>query len=233
MKKRILEQLEAGVEFLGKVLGPDYEITLYDMERKDRPLIAIANGRISGRTIGTPLPELVAAFFAEGNSGREPYIANTVARIGDSEKTVRSSAFPVRDASGRIFALIGINYDDTRVLQSFTDLLELVHPHEYVEQEYPHRVIQATRRATGAAIPSVPGEDEVYYNDVNGMIGEIFRMETAGNPVPPDRLTQQERQALIARLKAKGLFRLKGAVRFTAEQLDISQASVYRYLNKM
>lgn len=227
MKKTVQDQLAAGVEFLGKVLGPDYEVTLYDMEKKERPLVAIANGRISGRTLGTPLPELVAERFAGGAAGEEPYLANVAAQVGETGKTVRSSAFPLRDASGRIFALIGINYDDTRVLRSFTDLLELVHPHGYVEKEYPNRVIQASRQTE-----TEPAAEEAYYNDVTGMIGEIFRAETENASAPPDRLTQQERTDLIRRLKAKGLFRLKGAVRYTAEQLGISQASVYRYLGK-
>ena len=30
-------------EFLGKALGPDYEVALHDLTRKDRSIIAIAN----------------------------------------------------------------------------------------------------------------------------------------------------------------------------------------------
>ena len=43
------------VEFLGRILGPDYEIVLHDLSRKQPSVIAIANGQISGRTIGAPL----------------------------------------------------------------------------------------------------------------------------------------------------------------------------------
>ena len=45
------------VEFLGAVLGQDYEVALYDLDTEGYPVVAIANGRISGQTIGSPLPE--------------------------------------------------------------------------------------------------------------------------------------------------------------------------------
>ena len=45
------------VEFLGVVLGPSYEIVLYDLRREDKSIIAIANGHISGRSVGAPLTE--------------------------------------------------------------------------------------------------------------------------------------------------------------------------------
>ena len=40
-------------EFLGYALGPDYEVALHDLTDKNRSIIAIANGRISGRNTGS------------------------------------------------------------------------------------------------------------------------------------------------------------------------------------
>ena len=43
------------VEFLGMTLGPDYEIVLHEIDRPTPCVVAIANGQISGRTVGAPL----------------------------------------------------------------------------------------------------------------------------------------------------------------------------------
>lgn len=42
------------VGFLGKVLGQDYEIILHDLSNMDHSVIAVANGHVSGRRIGSP-----------------------------------------------------------------------------------------------------------------------------------------------------------------------------------
>ena len=55
MTSDILQQYKILVEFLGKALGPDYEVVLQDLTSKNNAIIAIANGHISGRTIGSPL----------------------------------------------------------------------------------------------------------------------------------------------------------------------------------
>ena len=50
----ILHQYTILVNFLGKALGPDYEIVLHDITAEPSRIIAIANGHISGRAIGSP-----------------------------------------------------------------------------------------------------------------------------------------------------------------------------------
>lgn len=47
----ILQHYIKLTEFLGKALGPDYEVALHDLTRKDRSIIAIANNYISGREL--------------------------------------------------------------------------------------------------------------------------------------------------------------------------------------
>ena len=45
-----------------------------------------------------------------------------------------------------------------------------------------------------------------------------------------DRLTSDEKIAIVEKMNSRGAFLLKGAVKDTAEVLDCSQATVYRYL---
>lgn len=55
MSNTILEQYKILVDFLGKALGPDYEIVLHDITSEPGQIIAIANSHISDRTIGNPI----------------------------------------------------------------------------------------------------------------------------------------------------------------------------------
>ena len=52
-----LQQYVTIVEFLGKTLGPDYEIVLQDLNPEHQAIVAIANGHISGRRVGGPLTD--------------------------------------------------------------------------------------------------------------------------------------------------------------------------------
>ena len=55
MTKELFQQYSILVDYLGKVLGPDYEIVLHDLTQSNKEVVAIANGHISGRTVGGPL----------------------------------------------------------------------------------------------------------------------------------------------------------------------------------
>ena len=46
--RELLRQYARLTDFLGRALGPDYEVALHDLTDTNRSLIAIANGHISG-----------------------------------------------------------------------------------------------------------------------------------------------------------------------------------------
>ena len=48
--------------------------------------------------------------------------------------------------------------------------------------------------------------------------------------IPLERLTQEEKIGIVRNLDNKGVFMIKGAVGILAKRLDVSQASLYRYI---
>ena len=44
MNAEMIQHYSLLVEFLGKILGPDYEIALHDISRKKCSVVAITNG---------------------------------------------------------------------------------------------------------------------------------------------------------------------------------------------
>ena len=55
MTPDMLQQYSVIVQFLGKTLGPDYEVVLHDLNPEHNKIVAIANSHVSGRSIGSPL----------------------------------------------------------------------------------------------------------------------------------------------------------------------------------
>ena len=55
MTEQMLLQYTRIVEFLGQALGPDYEIVLHEILPEQSRVAAIANGGISGRSVGAPI----------------------------------------------------------------------------------------------------------------------------------------------------------------------------------
>lgn len=220
MTEELTSRVAVLVEFLGAVLGQDYEVALYDLDMEGYPVVAIANGRVSGQTIGSPLPEAAREKLRQEEYGRSGYAVNFTSHLQGSRKEIRSSVFLIRDEEGRPRGMLGINFDDSRFLTLSHRVMELVHPRGYLRQRLP--LPGGEERERGEAV----------HNDVMEMIAEIFSSAAAALLAPPDRLTQEERIQFVAVLRDRGLFRLKGGIQYAAEKLGCSQASVYRYLDK-
>ena len=114
----ILQHYIKLTEFLGKALGPDYEVALHDLTRKDRSIIAIANNYISGREGRFTLrrqkgvylhcicvfhPDVCLRTFQSPWAARYQRMTLTLALPGQVRLKVRS--IPVRDAAPCLNAL--------------------------------------------------------------------------------------------------------------------------------
>ena len=233
MTDEMIRLFSSLVYFLGKVLGPDYEVTLYDLDAGANAVIAIANGRISGQTIGAPLPETVQAMLRQGQCEGGDYVLNFASRLQTTGKVIRSSTMLIRDTAGQPVGMLGINFDDSRFLSLSNRILDLIHPYNFIEEQYETTEVSTADLTKPADAVGRPLPKENIFDDVSSMIQEIFTEASRSLTVPADRLTQDERMIFIAQLKKQGMFRLKGSVQYTAENLGCSQASIYRYLSKL
>lgn len=241
MTESMVRQYTVVVEFLGKTLGPDYEVSLHDL--RTGSIVAIANGRMSGRNTGSPISVKTQSLLADKEYEHGDYVLHFPSQLANGKK-VRSSTMFIKDDTGAPVGVLCINFDDTRFQDLYNEALRMLHPNEYAnlycETVLPldaHSVTQELISTPPALplIPSAPKEEapsEHLHNDVSSLMQEIFAQVAADLSVPPDRLTQEERIQFVAQLNERGMFRLKGAIQYATEQLACSQASVYRYLSK-
>ena len=61
------------VSFLGEVVGRNTEVVLHDLADIDASVVAIVNGEVSGRTVGSPATDLVLRELEEDSGEQVPY----------------------------------------------------------------------------------------------------------------------------------------------------------------
>ena len=218
----VLEPYIKLTEFLGQALGPDYEIALHDLTDRNRSIIAIANGHVSGRSIGAPLTNMALSILRDKSYETTDYRLHYQG-VSAEGKVLRSNTWFIKQ-EGKLIGMLCINFDDTRFRMAGAQLMNLCHPVQFISEVLPE-VVDRNGQFMLQAAP------EQYRNTTDAVAADAIHRELDLLGMTPDRLTAEERQQIIAALDKDGIFLLKGAVKEVAAELRCSQASVYRYLS--
>ncbi|HJA49310.1 MAG TPA: PAS domain-containing protein [Candidatus Agathobaculum intestinipullorum] len=227
MANSLLQQYAKLTEFLGFALGPDYEVALHDLTDKNRSIIAIANGHVSGRAVGAPLTNVALQSLMDKSYETQDYHLHYCG-VSATGKTLRSSTMFIKQ-NGRLIGLLCISFDDSRYQDAIETIMRLCHPDRFVEDNCS----PARPDMSAEAVRTAPATTERYHNSIDAVAGDAVARELARLGITADRLTPDERVQIIASLEAGGIFLLKGAVKDVASALRCSQASVYRYLSQI
>ncbi|MPN61335.1 hypothetical protein SDC9_209071 [bioreactor metagenome] len=73
-------------------------------------------------------------------------------------------------------------------------------------------------------------ETEISDHSIEEYTVEIIHNVITSSNIPADRMTPDEKTEILKKMKDKGVFRIKGAVREIARQLETSEPTIYRYL---
>ncbi len=228
------------VDFLGKILGPKTEVVLQSVKDFSHSVVAIANGNLSGRTIGSPATDLVLHIWQNHEYDQHNYLTHCTSYTVQGHPMVSSTLF-VRTSRGRVIGFLCINFDNSAFRQASQELMrasqELMRASAYLdalglsdpiaelnddatapeESDAETGTDQSTRE-----ILSVNADEVVTHNIAK------FATELG---ISPARMNRQERMQLISRLDGSGVFLVKGSVDTVARALGISSPSVYRYLH--
>lgn len=219
MMNKVLAAYLPLVDYLGEVLTSDYEIALHDCSNEGAfSIIAIRNGHISGRSVGSPLTGKALAFINDKEYEKNDYVLNYTGTTSNNTKTISSTMF-IKDAEGQLLGMLCINHSVTQDVNQINSLLKVLN----LSQRF------SLQEKTDDAKNE---QAEVFANDVSDVIASIIN---ANLPLgtSTDRLTQEERVDLIRLLKDKSVFSIKGAVQEVAKQLQCSEPTIYRYLKNL
>lgn len=207
------------VEFFGKVLGDHGEVVLRDCRKPNHDIIAIANGHVSGRTIGAPITDFTLSVLANEEWKEKDYVVNYVGKAAPN-KNLRSSTFFIRE-NGELIGQLCVNID--------------MGPYEQVMESI--RMLSGMNFIHGLDTEGIvcEGPVENFSADVTKdmMSKAVVQVVGSSEALVRERLTQEDRIHIVEGLNQAGLFQIKGAVSQVAEYLYCSEASVYRYLAKI
>ncbi|AGK55579.1 helix-turn-helix transcriptional regulator [Bacillus sp. 1NLA3E] len=222
--KEIIDHYKKLVEFLGKVLGENYEVILHIIEKGNSYVGAIANNHISGRTVSAPLTGLALKMMKDRTYLDKDYITNYkgFTKLGEE---IRGSTYFIKDENNELIGMFCINFDSSKHRKIAIDILDLVQTQlnmisptlvetaiskkEKIEEHHDHEFIE-------------------YFSD---SIEEVVKSIVDPSLLNPNIILKQEQKIeIIKQLYKKGIFQLKGAVSQVAELLNVSEPSIYRYL---
>ena len=192
------------VDFLGKILGPDYEVALHELLDDSNEIIAIANGELTGRHLGSPLSNKMLEFLTSRLYETQDYVLR----------------FESTSVTGKKLCLLCINFDSSRYRELSARVMDLCGS-------------LLTPGAPSGTHLIVENDEHTYPSSIAGATASIVSSVIADYPVPVDRLTQDEKMEIMDALNRKGVFLLKGSVSHVARELHSSEASIYRYLGKL
>ncbi|WP_172199714.1 transcriptional regulator [Campylobacter sp. RM16188] len=208
MTEELKNKYKKLVEFLGKVLGENYEIVLHDINKEGSSVVAIENSHISGRSINSPLTGFALELIQSKKYLECDYLTNYKAKTKTNLK-INGSTFFIKNGD-QIEGMLCINYDGSKFEKISNEILKLA-----------NLETQDTKITTQEAI-------EQLSENIEEIIDTILQKHNLniGDLKPKDRAE------CIKRLYENGIFNVKGSIPKVAKYLNISEPSVYRYLQK-
>lgn len=210
------------VEFLGITLGPDYEIALHDVRNAQNSVIAIANGHITGRGLGSPLSGKIMEAIKNKEYLEKDFVTNYTTISNINNKLLRSSTLYIKD-NNELIGVLCINFDDSKYSDLSKQIMELCHPHELIGIH--------NFEAVDKIAPSL--ESDVSHTSIEELARATMTSVLHGTNLPPERLKKNEKMEIVKALNDKGIFYLKDSVQIVAKLLRSSEATIYRYLNNI
>ena len=225
MTEQMLRQYTVLVEYLGATLGPDYEVVLHEILPETSRVAAIANGSISGRSVGAPITNAALRMIMQKQYETSDYNLNYTGQLANG-KTIRSSTMFIKDG-GKLVGLLCINFDDSRYRAISDHILKLCHPDLFVTDVLAQPLPESEDDISARSSP------EKFRNSADAVALDAINRELERMGVTSGHLTHSERLQVITSLESAGIFLLKGAIKSAAAALGCSTASIYRYLSQI
>ncbi|MDH0648899.1 PAS domain-containing protein [Pseudomonas sp. GD03858] len=205
--------LKATLQALASVVPRNVEILLHDLDHPERSVVAIANGHLSGRQVGSPIlaaPEQDQGFKAlmqacGSQHGCEPVVLPDYPTTLKG-RSLRSATAIFRDSAGQPFASLCVN----------TDVSGLDAAMAFLQHFQPL-----------GAMPAASDEPA----DMAVLMAEIIQaaLQRSGQ----GRMNKQAKVDAVRVMQERGLFIVKGGVEKAADALGVTRYTIYNYLEQL
>ena len=198
------------IEGIAKTFGKNCEVVLHDIHNPQSSIIAIANGHVTGRTVGGPMSEygLSAIRKAEYDTNKVNFLKKT-----SDGRILKSSSLFIKDENGEVIGFLCINFDISE-LSIVKNLLN-----DFISVSEGNSAENSSEESFGSNI-----------NDVlNSIVNKT--LDSLGKPVA--FMSKEEKVSIVELLDEKGVFLIKGAIDYVAKVLCVSRYTIYNYLDEI
>ena len=206
MQLNELKQIAKGI---AATFGSNCEVVVHDVSGKgtDSTIVAIENGHITGRKVGDGASQVALEQTLKADSqplDRLCYLTKT-----PDGKILKSSTMYIRGKSGRVSAILGINYDISALLM----------------------VEGAVRELTAASNDTGTSEPQKIVN-VNDLLTELIEQSVALVGKPVALMNKEDKMKAIGFLSQSGAFLVTKSGDKIAKYFGISKYTLYSYIDK-
>lgn len=206
---KTLQPYKIMVDFLADYLGEDTEVVLHDLTDRTQSIVAIRNGHISGRRIGTPLTDFARDLIDREVYKTSPYCVNYKG-ISPRGETIRSATYFIYDDNGELVGMLCINTNCQKMIDMRDMLNKMI-------------VVNPEKRTMGEA-------EENFNIDVADLVANNLKRIFPVGHKELTLMTKQEKTEVCEKLQEMGTFLVKGTIGHVAEILGVSVPTIYRYL---
>ncbi|SDF77065.1 MULTISPECIES: transcriptional regulator [unclassified Duganella] len=214
----VINALRPVVPMLASMAGPHLEVVLHDVTRPQNSVIAIANGHISGRSVGSSVLEgpqndkgFAAATRIKSTDGAVHSLVDDYVTVTADGRELRSASAIFRDASGEPFATLCLN----------ADLSGFQAAHGWLSQMLKPMVQASAPQSTPAGEPQMDTLMQEIISEAVGPGGSAVSM------------SREEKIQAVGAMQRRGLFIVKGGVERAAAALRVSRYTIYNYMEQL
>ena len=216
-RQLVFKVLASVVEAVGSMVGRNTEVVLHDLTNPARSVVAIANGHLTGRQLGSPVlagPHQDLGFHAvmqtpEDNPGTDPVVVTDYQTRLPSGAILRSATVIYRDRSDTPFAGFCLN-SDLASLQAARDCLDQL-----------------------LGTPSVIEPKVVEQPDMAVLMADIIQSALATTSTSHRTMKKQAKLEAVRQMHERGMFIVKGGIEKAADALGVSRYTIYNYLDEI
>ena len=196
------------VKGVAETFGKNCEVVLHDFSDMEHSIVAIANGHVTGRSLGSPMTEASLKKVLRDKTKKD--IINYSEKSADG-RILKSTTIFIRDEKEKVLGSYCINYDITELIIAKSVFNDIITIKDDASEESQQSDV----------------------NLVSGVLADIVKetIETFGKPII--YLTKDEKVAVVKDLENKGAFLIKGAIDYVADVLCVSRYTIYNYLDEV
>lgn len=220
--KEKLKQYIPLVHFIADIIGESCEVVLHDVTNPDESIIEVVNGHLSGRKVGGHLTDLALKILQEKKYMEKHFISNYKGNSKNNQ-TFRSSSYFIKDEHNNIIGMLCVNIDISNMVKA-RDLLDSM-----IMMGNTNMSDDAEKSHSNLELDISENLEE----NLDSLLSSLITGVLLEYEVSPERMSPDEKMEVIKKLNDKGVFLLKGGVSEVAKHLKASEATIYRYLNKV